>query len=58
MKKYTFKFTELAYGTITLECEEEPPYHKVVDAIRAGNGEYKEFEYDDIDLILEEKMGE
>jgi len=43
--KHRFSFTEINYGSVTVESDTRPTESDVVDAIHNGNAYYKDTEY-------------
>jgi len=53
--KYTFNFTEINHGSVTIESKTRPSESDVVDAIHSGNAFYKNTEYEDIEYCGSER---
>jgi hypothetical protein len=52
--KYTFSFTEINFGSIEIESENEPSESEVTDAIANGGSFIKDTDYQDIELVGKE----
>ncbi|MCL2426327.1 MAG: hypothetical protein FWD05_08305 [Oscillospiraceae bacterium] len=46
--KYEFNFTEMNYGSVSIESDIQPTKSDVINAIMNGNANYKNTEYADI----------
>lgn len=55
MKKFTFSFKEVNYGSITIEAEHPPDLSDVEVAIMNGGAFFKDTQYEDITLNEEIK---
>jgi len=51
--KYEFSFTEMNYGSISIESDTKPTRSDVVDAIMSGNAYIGNTDYKDIKLCGE-----
>ena len=56
MKKYTFSFKEVNYGSVVINSDHTPDRGEVIDTIMNGNAYIKGTEYEDINLVGNERI--
>ena len=53
MKDYTYNFTEISDGTITIRADKEPTVPEIIRKIENGDGFFLSLEYSNIKLVEE-----